>query len=160
MKNVKSFLLIAIFVYANSITVTAQTTGTKTNAAIIQGIYSDFATGNVPGVLGALDAKVEWNEAENFIYGDSKPLIGPDAVVNGVFAKIGAEWDGFTIANLQVTNMDNGMVLATGRYQAKYKKNGASLDAQMAHVWMLKDGKVIKFQQYTDTKQFAEVIKK
>ncbi|MBL7743069.1 MAG: nuclear transport factor 2 family protein, partial [Chitinophagaceae bacterium] len=106
------------------------------------------------------DAKVEWNEAESFIYGDNKPFIGPDAVVNGVFAKIGGEWDGFTITNLQVINMDNGMVLATGRYQAKYKKNGAVLDAQMAHVWTLKDGKIVKFQQYTDTKQFAEVIKK
>ncbi len=52
------------------------------------------------------------------------------------------------------------MVLATGRYQAKYKKNSAVIDAQVAHVWTLKDGKVIKFQQYTDTKQVAEAIKK
>ncbi|MBL7744403.1 MAG: hypothetical protein JNN00_13090, partial [Chitinophagaceae bacterium] len=101
MKNVKPFLLIAILLIANSFTASTQTAGTKTNVAIIQGIYSDFATGNVPGVLGALDAKVEWNEAESFIYGDNKPFIGPDAVVNGVFAKIGGEWDGFTITNLQ-----------------------------------------------------------
>ena len=153
-------LLIALIAVAYPVAVSAQANNAKTNVAIIQGIYSDFATGNVPGVLGVLDAKVEWNEAESFIYGDNKPFIGPDAVVNGVFAKIGAEWDGFTIANLQVLGMDNGMVLATGRYQAKYKKNGVALDAQMAHLWTLKDGKIIKFQQYTDTKQFAEVVKK
>jgi len=52
------------------------------------------------------------------------------------------------------------MVLGTGRYQAKYKKNGAVIDAQFAHVFTLKDGKVIKFQQYTDTKQVSEAIKK
>jgi uncharacterized protein len=161
MKNLKSaILLIAIFTMAYPFAISAQTNSAKTNVAIIQGIYIDFATGNVPGVLGALDAKVEWNEAESFIYGDNKPFIGPDAVVNGVFAKIGGEWDGFTIANLQIHNMDNGMVLATGRYQAKYKKNGVAIDAQMAHLWTLKDGKIMKFQQYTDTKQFAEAVKK
>lgn len=160
MKNVTSIVLIAVFLMANSFTITAQTAATKTNVSIIQGIYNDFGKGNVPGVLGALDAKVEWNEAENMIYGDNKPIIGPDAVLNEVFMKIGTEWDGFTLVNLQIINMENGMVLATGRYNAKYKKNGAVLDAQMAHVWTLKDGKVVKFQQYTDTKQFAEIIKK
>lgn len=160
MKNVTSILLIAILVIANSFTITAQTAGTKTNVSIIQGIYNDFGAGNVPGVLAALNAKVEWNEAESFIYGDNKPIIGPDAVLNEVFMKIGTEWDGFTLTNIQLVNMDNGMVLATGRYQGKYKKNGAVLDAQMAHVWTLKDGKVVKFQQYTDTKQFSEIIKK
>ncbi len=30
--------------------------------------------------------------------------------------------------------------------------------AQFAHVWVLKGGSVVKFQQYTDTKQFAEAI--
>jgi uncharacterized protein len=30
----------------------------------------------------------------------------------------------------------------------------------MAHLWTLKDGKIMKFQQYTDTKQFAEAVKK
>jgi ketosteroid isomerase-like protein len=50
-------------------------------------------------------------------------------------------------------------VLATGRYKAKHKKTGKKLNAQMAHVWTLKNGKVTKFQQYTDTKQASEVIK-
>ncbi len=161
MKNLRpAFLLMTIFTMAYPFAISAPTSSTKTNVAIIQGMYGDFATANVPGVLAVLDAKVEWNEAESFIYGDNKPLIGPDAVVNGVFAKIGGEWDGFAIANLQIYNMDNGMVLATGRYQAKYKKNGAAIDAQMAHLWTLKDGKVIRFQQFTDTKQFADAVKK
>lgn len=161
MKNLKpTMLLITIFAISSPFAASAQTGQVKSNLAVIQGIYNDFASGNVPGISGVLDDKVEWNEAESFIYGDNKPFIGHDAVVNGVFAKIGAEWEGFTIANLQVYNMDSEMVLATGRYQAKYKENGAVIDAQVAHLWTLKDGKVIKFQQFTDTKQFAEAVKK
>lgn len=138
----------------------AQSVTGKTNTNIIQGIYENFAKGDVPAVLAALDPKVEWNEAEGFIYGNNKPIIGHDAIVNEVFMKLGTEWEGFTLTSLQVMGLDNGMVLATGRYQGKYKKNGATVDAQLAHVWTLKEGKVVKFQQYTDTKQFSEIIKK
>jgi len=161
MKKAASAILITLFVvFIFPTTILAQPSATKSNAAIIQGAYGSFAKADIPAVLSIMDPKVEWNEAENMIYGNNKPFIGPDAVVSEVFMKIGAEWDNFTLANLQVTNMDNNMVLATGRYQAKYKKNGAALDAQFAHLWTFKDGKVIRFQQYTDTKQFSELIKK
>lgn len=161
MKNFKQTIWITVFIAAVlPQLVYAQTNSKNNNVAIMQSGYENFAKGNIPGVLAIMDPKVEWNEAENMIYGNNKPIIGPDAVVNEVFMKLGTEWENFTIVNLQLMSMDNGMVLATGRYQAKYKKNGGMLDAQMAHVWTLKDGKVVKFQQYTDTKQFSEVIKK
>ena len=81
-------MLMTVFIIAFPFTISAQTSSTKTNVAIIQGMYGDFATANVPGVLAVLDAKVEWNEAESFIYGDNKPLIGPDAVVNVYLLKL------------------------------------------------------------------------
>jgi hypothetical protein len=34
---------------------------------------------------------------------------------------------------------------------------GKPLDAEVAHVWDFRDGKVVRFQQYTDTWQFAQV---
>jgi ketosteroid isomerase-like protein len=122
-------------------------------------MYDDFGKGNVPGVVAALSSTVEWNEAENFPYWQNKPFFGPDAVVNGVFAKLGGEWDYWKLTDLQLHNMDNNMVLATGRYVGKYKKNGAVINAQFAHVWTLQDGKAIKFQQYVDTKQVADAMK-
>jgi uncharacterized protein len=30
--------------------------------------------------------------------------------------------------------------------------------AQFAHVWGVNQGRVVRFQQYTDTKQFAEAV--
>ena len=55
--------------------------------------------------------------------------------------------------------MANNKVLVTGRYQAKYKKNGAIINLQMAHFWGLKDGKITNFQQFADTKGIADAIK-
>lgn len=128
------------------------------NAQIVQTAYDHFAKGDIPSFLTLLAEKAEWNEAENFIYANGKPYIGADAIVKGVFEPIGNDWEYWKIKNLQLHDLQNGMVLATGRYEAKNKKTGKVLDAQVAHVFTLSNGKIVKFQQYTDTKQAAEVI--
>ncbi|MFH4966125.1 ester cyclase [Gaetbulibacter sp. M235] len=130
------------------------------NVGIIEGTYNSFAAGDVDSVLAAFDPNIVWNEAENFPYADGNPYIGGEAIVKGIFARLGGEWDNFHIANLKIHDMSNNMVLATGRYQGTYKKNGAALDIQMAHLWTLKDGKIVSFQQYADTKGIDQVIKK
>jgi uncharacterized protein len=159
MKKTTQAALITLMVFIIApVTISAQTTKTKKNVAIVQNVYNEFRKGNVPAVLASLSADVEWNEAEGFPYWEEKPFVGPDAVVKGVFAKIGGEWEYWNLTDVKLHNMDNKMVLATGRYQGKYKKNGAVINAQFAHVWTLKDGKVSNFQQYTDTKQVANAI--
>lgn len=131
-------------------------TETTNNSSIVDRLYKAFAAGDVPAVLGGMDSKIVWYEAEGNAYADGNPYIGPDAVLNGVFARVGAEWDNFKLNNIQLHEMSNDKVLATLRYTGKYKKTGKSIDAQVAHLWTLKDGKIIAFQQYVDTKQLAD----
>ncbi len=127
------------------------------NVSIIDGLYKSFSAGDIPNVLSALDSNVVWNEAEGNAYADGNPYISPDAVLNGVFARVGADHEYFNLANIELHDMSNNQVLATLRYQGKLKKNGATFDAQVAHLYTLKDGKVIAFQQYVDTKKLADV---
>ena len=129
-----------------------------TNADRVKKLYDAFAEGNVPSVLAGLAADVSWNEAENFIYADGNPYIGHDAVVNGVFARLGAEWEYWNLTDKAFMNIEDGKVLVTGRYQAKNKTSGKLLDSQFAHLWTMNDTLVASFQQYTDTKQAAEAI--
>lgn len=130
----------------------------SSNVDVVRGLYAAFATGDVPAVLAGLDAQVEWREAESFPYADGNPYIGPDAVLQGVFARIGADWDGFSLRVEQVLAVEGDRVLATGRYQARRKGSGDALDAQFAHLWILRDGKVVCFQQYADTFQTRRVL--
>lgn len=139
----------------SEITLAIQNSGD--NKSIVANAYNLFGSGDVPAFLALLDDKVEWNEAESFIYYRKEPYIGADDTVQGVFSKLGSEWEYWKIADLQLYEFKNGMVLATGRYQAKNKANGKLLDAQMAHVWTLRNNKIVKFQQYTDTKQAFDV---
>ena len=125
------------------------------NLEIIRGLYEAFGRGDIPAVLGALDANVEWREAEGFLYADQNPYMGPAAVLAGVFARLGGEWEEFQAR--PDSFLDAGeAVIAQGHYGGVYKATGRKVRAQFAHVWTLRDGKVATFQQYTDTKQFSE----
>lgn len=130
------------------------------NVKIVDGLYQSFARGDVPAVLAAMDKSIVWNEAENFPYGDKNPYVGPDAVLNGVFARIGAEWEYWNLTGIKLHDMADNMVLATLRYDAKHKETGKVINSQTAHLWKLTDGKVVAFQQFTDTKQAAEAVSK
>ena len=128
------------------------------NSNIIQGLYDNFKTGNIPGISAAMDANIIWNEAENFPLADGNPYVGFDAIAAGVLGRIGAEWEYWNLTDIKLHEVDANKVLATGRYNAKYKKNGAKIDLQMAHLWTLKDGKIIAFQQFADTKGIHDAM--
>ena len=155
MKQITYLKTICVVVFFTTINMTGQN-----NVKTIENLYTAFAVGDIPKVLAGLDEKVVWNEAEGNKYADGNPYIGPQAVLNGVFARIGAEYEYFKLVNIQLHEMENNQVLATLRYQAKLKNNGATYDAQVAHLWTLKAGKAIAFQQYLDTKKVAEAIAK
>ncbi len=105
-----------------------------------------------------MDEKIVWNEAEGNMYADGNPYIGPNAVLEGVFGRIMQDHEFFTLNAIKLHNMDNNQVLATLRYKAKVKKNGVEYDAQVAHLWTLKDGKIVAFQQYVDTKKLNDAM--
>ena len=126
------------------------------NVDLVRAIYDSFAAGDVPGVVARMSPDMVWNEAENFPYADGNPYRGPQAILGGVFARLGSEWDGF--AAVPEEFLDAGdTVVVLGRYRGSCKATGLALDAQMAHVWRVAEGKATAFQQYTDTLQAARV---
>lgn len=127
------------------------------NKKTIEGMYEAFGRGDIPFVIGALDPDVEWWEAENFIYDDRNPYVGPQSVLEGVFARIGEEWEWFTVTPKEVLDAGESVV-GHGYYAGKYRKTGREVRAQFAHVFTFRDGKVVKFQQYTDTAQFQKAV--
>jgi ketosteroid isomerase-like protein len=125
------------------------------NGDIVKGLYDALSRGDVPDVLGTLDSGIEWREADGFLYADGNPYVGPQAVAEGVFQRIVSNVENFAVIPQKV--IDGGdTVVVEGRYKGKMKATGALVDAQFAHVWDLRNGKVVRFQQYTDTKQWAE----
>jgi ketosteroid isomerase-like protein len=129
------------------------------NVGIVRSIYEAIGKGDVPTVLGAFTPDAEWREADNFIYAAGNPYVGPGAILQGVFLRLATEWDGFAANPTQFLDAGD-TVIVTGRYTGVYKATGKSIDAQFAHFWTLRDGKVARFQQYADTLQVAQAVQK
>ncbi len=127
------------------------------NVQVVRGLYEALAKGDVPAVLEQLDQSVEWNEAENYIYADRNPYIGPQAVLEGVITRLGTEWEGYTVTPEEFLDAGDRVVVL-GTYSGIYKATGREVRAQFAHVWGVREGRVKSFQQYTDTKQFADAV--
>lgn len=51
-------------------------------------------------------------------------------------------------------------VVALGYYYDFPQKSGAPVEAQVAHVWTISSNRIVKFQQYTDTRKLAEFTAK
>jgi len=128
------------------------------NVDLVQGLYGAFAQGDVPTVVGGMDADIHWREAEGNPYQPSGAAwVGADAIVESLFMKLATEWDGFSVNPGQYHDAGDTVVVE-GRYTGKYLATGTAVDSQYCHVFKFKDGKVTSFQQYTDTAQFQKAM--
>ena len=122
----------------------------------IKAAYAAFGRNDPSVLFGAMDPAITWYEAEGNPLADRNPYVGPQAVGEGVFTRLLAAIDQFTA--VPDTFIDGGdHVVVLGRYGGSMKSGGATLDAQFCHVYRFRDGKVVAFQQYTDTVQWARM---
>ena len=128
----------------------------QTNVDLIANLYAAFARGDAGAILGAMDPAIVWNEAENFAYADRNPYTSPAAVGQGVFLRV-AQWENFQAKPVELLDA-GGTVVALGRYTGTYKATGRKMDAQFVHVFRLREGKIVAFQQYVDTLQASRVM--
>jgi uncharacterized protein len=119
-----------------------------TNLKAVKAVYQGFATGDIPTVLGVLSPDIAWTEAEGFPLGGT--YHGPKAVLEGVFMRLGSEWEGYAAVPDEFIESGDTIVVL-GKYSGKYKKTGKSFQANFAHVWKMQDGKAAQFIQYVDT---------
>lgn len=127
------------------------------NLETVRGMYAGFAKGDMQAVLAPCHPQVEWWEAENFIYADGNPYRGPKAVLEGVFMRLGAEWEAFAVAPERF--LDAGDTIVThGYYSGTCRRTRRKVRAQFAHFFTFRDGRLAHFQQFTDTAQFLQAV--
>ena len=127
------------------------------NRAIMEKAYDDFAKGDVPAFLATFSDKIGWFSAEGSPYWQGEPAVGPQQVVERIFMRIPQDYDGFAITINRLVGLGDPVVME-GRYTGAAKASGRPLDAQVAHVWDLKGGKALRFQQYINTAHVQQVL--
>ena len=85
------------------------------NADTLRTLYDAFAAGDVATVLGAMDDKIDWQEATGMPYENQ---VGPQAVAENIFGPVTTQLEGFSATPNEI--VDGGdTVAATGRYGGK-----------------------------------------
>lgn len=123
----------------------------------VRAFYDALGRGDVPAVLGLLDERIEWTEAERFPY-YSGTWYGPDAVVKNLLVPLTNDWEGFC-AHADDFLAAGERVVTLGTYRGKYRKTGRSMAAAFAHVWTVRSGKLSRFQMHTDTAKVLETLR-
>ena len=134
----------------------AMTDTTSPNVQLVTAVYAAFSRGDIDAVVEAMHPEIEWHEAEHSPWHAPGGHNGPTAVLANVFARIPELFDHFAV-DPQAVHDVGSTVIVEGRYRAKATSTNEPLDAQVCHVWRIRDGKLTQFRQYTDTWQFAQV---
>ena len=123
----------------------------------IKAAYAAFGRNDPSVLFAAMDSAITWNEAEGYPLADRSPYVGPQAVGEGVFGRLLALIDNFTVTPSKfIDGSDHVVVL--GRYCGTTKVGGATLDAPFCHVFQFRGDKIVTFHQYTDTAQWARLM--
>lgn len=130
---------------------------TPSNLQLVHDTYAAFGHGDIDAVIATMHPDIEWREAENSPWHAPGGHHGPAEVLSNVFARISRDFDRFEVHPTRFHDAGETIVVE-GRYRARAGAASDALDAQVCHVWTVRDGKLAGFQQYTDTWQFAQVI--
>ena len=127
--------------------------GVRTNVDVVQETYEAVGRGDIPALLDLLTDDVEWT----FQGPSSIPFAGTRRGREGVaefFSLVGE-----TLEFLQFEPREfvaqGDTVVVLGFERNLIKPTGRTFDQEWAHVYTLKDGKIVRFQALEDTAAYV-----
>lgn len=111
--------------------------------------YASVAAGDVPALLATLHPDLHWTEAEGFPY-YSGTWRSPQELVDKLLVPLMRDWDDFAVTPEEFL-ADGDRVVTFGVYSGRSKATGKAMRAPFAHRWEVRDGKLARFDMYTDT---------
>lgn len=128
------------------------------NIAIVQAAYNHFKTGNIPGLIETLADDVEWQLPEIEGVPFSGKRTGKDAVAE-FFASVGANQDSLQFEPREFVAQGD-KVVSLGHYKWRVKATGREFESDFVHVFTIRDGKTVAFQEYMDTADTVRAYQK
>ena len=115
---------------------------------VVKTFYDSLKKGDVPTAFSILDPDVEWSVPESLPYGGV--YHGPDAVrqYRGQIEAHLAE--GFRLTPEEFLS-EGERVVVLGRLRGQAKETGIAIDVPFAHVWTVRNGKVVARRYVMDT---------
>jgi ketosteroid isomerase-like protein len=127
------------------------------NINIVKKFYELVGEKNFSSARGLFDSNLEWVEpsAQGLYFGGTR--YGPEKVFREVIEPTFKHIVDFRIEFSHFFSVGDH-VIALGRFYGRGKMTGNELDAPTAHIWTLRDGKIIRFEGYHDTAKWQDAL--
>jgi ketosteroid isomerase-like protein len=123
------------------------------NIKVVQDAYASFGRGDIQSLLDSLDENVEWILPGEGLIPQAGIYHGRDGVAR--FFQPLSETTEFSAFEPGEFIAQGDYVIALGTYKGSAKATGRSFEANWAMSFVIRDGKVVKFREYTDTGAIA-----
>jgi uncharacterized protein len=127
------------------------------NTGLVQRDYSHFQSGDIPALLDSLSEDVEWvtTELEGVPVGGT--WRGPEQV--GQFFQTLGDTQEVRQLELREFVAQGDKVVTLGHYAWHVKSTGREWESDFVHVLTVRDGKVTRYQEYTDTAALGDAFR-
>ena len=117
---------------------------------IIETLYRAFESKDYELFSKICDADIEWIQNKGFPNGGHHH--GTEAVIQNVFKRFNDDWEYFKFdIEEMVESQDGSKVIVVGVYVGQHKRSRKKIEAAAAHIYEIKNQKIIKFRQFADT---------
>ena len=128
------------------------------NIQLVQGLYAAFKRGDIAPIVAAMATDVAWT-----VHGRPKdhPAMGTTTAPAGVQKFFGIIADTQTPTDFSPREFYTAgdKVFVLGDYDWTMRKTGKTVAADWVHIFTIKGDKVARFDEFTDTAQFAEALR-
>jgi hypothetical protein len=127
----------------------------STNLDVIRTWYKSMYQGDKEKARELLAPGVEWIISSEFPAGGT--YIGVEAIFREFFPNLLSNFSEWTAKTEELIDAGD-VIVALGHYQGYSKVTGKKVVSPFVHVWRLREGKIVKVQQYTDTALISKGI--
>ncbi|MBO9673274.1 MAG: nuclear transport factor 2 family protein [Sphingobacteriaceae bacterium] len=127
-----------------------------TNLEIVKSTYEgETSEENGKNLQAHLAPNAEWTEAAGFPYAGT--YVGIEEISKNVFQRLATEWIDYKFTPENYIVGDN-RVAVVGTYTGIYKITLKPFAARVVHVWDLNDEKIVRFEQFVDSKTVVDAM--
>lgn len=124
-------------------------------ADVVRRQYLASARGDLESLRATLADDVEWTEMAGF------PLAGtyrtPGGVTTNVMEVLSRDWDDW-VAHDDTYVVDGENVVVLARYTATNKATGKDINVRVAHQFIVRGGRIVRFEQFVDTAKVVQAM--
>ncbi|HEX7472611.1 MAG TPA: nuclear transport factor 2 family protein [Candidatus Limnocylindrales bacterium] len=125
--------------------------------AVVEAAYRAFGARDVDALLGLLDPDVAWGEPDN-------PLIPSAGTRHGIvgvveWLRIGRATETILALEPQRFLAEGDTVAVIGRTKVRAMPTGREYETDFIHLVQVRDGRIVRFQEFFDTFVAAEAFR-